>query len=159
MSSYLLPFLQLWLNDVEQTDADVRIPPHGQDPGDVFVFSGAARDFAYREAQDGGESVFVLKWCLPLISSGRAHRDGPSPQGVEIALMPGSIAKRIGSACAITGDRALERHRDMANRLPGSILFLARDDVRIRGIGDTGVEVEDQREAAVGLCLGSRCDP
>jgi hypothetical protein len=45
----LLPLasLQLWLNDVEQTDADVRIPPHGQDSADVFVFSGAAGDFAY----------------------------------------------------------------------------------------------------------------
>lgn len=36
----------LYLSDVEQTDADVSIPPHSWDSADAFVFSGGTGDFA-----------------------------------------------------------------------------------------------------------------
>jgi hypothetical protein len=66
-----------WLNDVKETDADVRIPPHRKRPPDIVVFSSAARNRAYREPDDGRESVFVREWRLSLIGSGRADGDGP----------------------------------------------------------------------------------
>jgi len=38
--------LQLGFNDVEQADANVAIPPHGQESADVFVLFSAERDGA-----------------------------------------------------------------------------------------------------------------
>jgi hypothetical protein len=73
--------------------------------------------------------------------------------------VPGSIAKGIRATRAIAGDKALERHRYMANRFPCSIFLLAGNNVRIGDIGRTGIEVENQRESAISLCLGRRCDP
>ena len=39
--------LQLGFNDVEQADANVGIPPHGQEATDVLVLSAAAGNFAH----------------------------------------------------------------------------------------------------------------
>ena len=69
---------QLWLNDVEKANADVRIPPHRKRPADILIFSSAVRNRALREPDDGRESVFVLEWSLSLIGSGRADGNGSS---------------------------------------------------------------------------------
>ena len=69
---------QLWLNDVEEADADVRIPPHRKRSAYIFVFSSAAGNRAYREPDDGRESVCVLEWRLPLIGGGHADGNGSS---------------------------------------------------------------------------------
>src|SRR5262245_1785891 len=110
---------------------------------DVLVLSGAAGDFAHREADNGRESVFILEWRLPLIGRSRGHRDGSAVEGVEIAFMPGSIAKWIGWARAISGNGGYERHGNLADYLPGTVLFLADHDGRVIWVADTSAEIED----------------
>jgi len=157
----LLPLLwnQLLLNEVKEADADVRIPPHRQRSVDLLVFSGAGSDRAYRKARHGRESEFVREWCLPLVCSGRAHRDGSSVKRIKVALVPGPIAKEVRGASAIVGDGGQERHRDLARGLSGAVFFLANDVVDVVWVAYAGAEVKDQREPAKGFCLGSSCDP
>ena len=97
--------------------------------------------------------MFVREWSLPLIGSGRANGNGASIKCIQIALMPGSIAKDIRSAGTIVGNGSLVCHRDLTNGLSGAVLFLASDNGGVILIAYAGAEVEDQSEAAKGFCM------
>ena len=151
-----LPPNPLWFNDVEETNADVHIPPHRKRPANTFVFSSSARNGALRESEGGRKSIFVLERRLSLIGSCCADRDGSSIKRVKVTLMPGSIAKGITGAGSIAGDTALESHRDLTDGLPAAILFLASNNVGVVWVAHTGAEVKNQREALMCLSLGTR---
>src|SRR5215472_1707782 len=116
---------------VKQADADIGIPPHRERSPSVLVFSSASRNCADREAYDGCEPEFILKWRLPLIGSGRADCNGSTIERIEVTLMPGTIAKRICGACSIVGNRALVGHRDFTDGLPVAVLFLTYNVVGV----------------------------
>lgn len=146
----------LWLNDVEETNADVRIPSHRKRPTNVVVFSSATRNRALRKSKRGGESVFILEWRLSLIGSCRADGDGSSINRIKVAFMPGPIAKGITRAGSVAGDVAYESHSDLTYGLSASILFLAVKNVRVVGVSHTSAEVKNKREALMCLSLGTR---
>lgn len=143
----------LWLNDVEETNADVRIPSHRKRPTNVVVFSSAARNRALRKSERGGESVFVLEWRLSLIGSCRGDGDSSSIKRVKVAFMPGSITNGIARAGSIAGDVALESHRDLTDRVTVAVLFLASKNVGVVRVAHTSAEVKNQREALMGFSL------
>ena len=153
---YPLASSHSWLNDVEEANADVSIPPHGKRPANTLVFSSAAGNRTLRKSQGGRKSVFVLEWRLSLIGSCCADGDGSSIKRVKVTLMPGSIAKGIRGAGAIAGDVALECHRDLTGGLPAAILFLANNSVGVIWVAHTGAEVKNQREALMCLSLCRR---
>lgn len=147
---------RLRLNDVEETNADVRIPSHRKRPTNVVVFSSAARNRALRKSERGRESVFVLEWRLSLIGSCRGDGDSSSIKRVKVAFMPGSITNGIARAGSIAGDVALESHRDLTDRVTVAVLFLASKNVGVVRVAHTSAEVKNQREALMGFSLGIR---
>src|SRR5215472_10356617 len=133
--------ISLGLTDVEQTNADVRIPAHRESTTDTLELTRAARNRACRKSDDRRESVFVLVGCLPLICSGCRHVDGSTVKRVMVTLVPGSIARRVRSAGSVVGDGALVGHRDLTDGLSGAIFFLANNIVGVVWVRRAGVEV------------------
>ena len=146
----------LWFDDLEEADADVCIPAHAESTGDVLEFSRSSCDCAYREAGNGRESIFVLIRRLSLVRSCSADRNGSSIKGVEVILVPCSVTEEICCTCAVVGNGTLKSHGDLTNGLSFPVFFLADDDSWAVGVANTGVEVHDQGESAIGLCMG-RC--